>query len=245
MSVVYRVGAGLGNQIMAWPAFCVLRERHDKVHVQHTQGDARSVYTPFIFPNVVGPRDSFDFKKAYTSQHGGKTGGFLEWDGESSEIRMNLRMVGASGDRKRRPWRSPVDLPMVEKSYDVVIAPRSSETRKDYSDWDVVACILNARGLSVATVDASGDPVRGTANMIGVGLPMTISLMARALCVGANDSGLFHAANLVGVPNVVVFNGATSKKKNHDPDFYPDSTALLSPEPEEVAIEMMRIAGCG
>lgn len=229
---------------MAWPAYCALRDRvgADHLQVQHAQGDSRAAFTPFLFPDVVGraytPERS---ERVFTSQHGGKTRGFLEWDGVSSEIRMNLRMVGADDVGEWPAWRCPLELPPAER-YDIVIAPRSSEERKDYDEWGTVARILAMNGFKVATVDAFGPPLPETADLVGIGLAKTFSIIARALAVGANDSGIFHVGNMIGVSTVGAFTGATSIRKNFDPEFYRRGSVLLSPDPEDLARALMEAA---
>lgn len=94
---------------------------------------------------------------------------------------------------------------------------------KSYPYYKEVVSILNGYDITVASVGSNKEYIEGTVDFTGLPLLKTFGCLREASLFVGNDSGLYHVANALNVPNVVVFT-ATSVAKNYDPRFHRHST---------------------
>ena len=96
---------------------------------------------------------------------------------------------------------------------------------KSYPYYPQVVELLKDSGLSVCSVGAKNEYIKGTDNKTGLDLLSTGGVLKNCKVFLSNDSGLYHYANALEVPNVVIFT-ATSIEKNHDKRFHKYSTII-------------------
>ena len=119
----------------------------------------------------------------------------------------------------------------VDDYFDVVVA--NGYNRSGAANWSVkgypgypkVVDLLIEHGVSVCSVGAKTEYVEGTKDMTGLSLLDSFGVIKNAKCLLANDSGMYHAANALKVPNIVLFT-ATSIEKNRDSRFHRYSKVL-------------------
>lgn len=96
---------------------------------------------------------------------------------------------------------------------------------KSYPYYELVAKMLIDSGFTVCSVGAKNEYITSTVDRTGLPLLDTLSIMGRAKVFLGNDSGLYHCANMLWIPNVVIFT-ATSIEKNYDKRFHKYSTIV-------------------
>lgn len=94
---------------------------------------------------------------------------------------------------------------------------------KSYPYYEEVVKLLD--GFEVCSVGAKNEYIEGTTNKTGLDLLTTLGIIKNCRIFLSNDSGLYHAANTLGVKNIVIFT-ATSMKKNFDSRFHKYSTII-------------------
>lgn len=95
---------------------------------------------------------------------------------------------------------------------------------KSYPYYDKLAKLLPSN-FKTCSVGAPNEHVEGTFNLTNIDLMSTFGLIKNAKLFIGNDSGLYHAANALGVKNIVIFT-ATSIDKNYDKRFHKYSTLI-------------------
>lgn len=96
---------------------------------------------------------------------------------------------------------------------------------KSYPYYELVAEMLIESGFTVCSVGAKNEYITNTIDRTGLPLLDTLSMIGHAKVFLGNDSGLYHCANMLWIPNVVIFT-ATSIEKNHDKRFHKYSTVI-------------------
>jgi len=96
---------------------------------------------------------------------------------------------------------------------------------KSYPYYPQVVELLKDGGLTVCSVGGKHEYIKGTDNKTGLDLLSTGGILKNCKVFLGNDSGLYHYANTLKVPNVVIFT-ATSIEKNHDKRFHKYSTII-------------------
>ena len=96
---------------------------------------------------------------------------------------------------------------------------------KSYPYYEKVAEKLTESGLRVCSIGSKDERVNGTDDMTGFDLLTTFGLVKKCKVLLSNDSGVYHAANAMGVKNVVIFT-ATSIEKNFDSRFHKFTTII-------------------
>lgn len=96
---------------------------------------------------------------------------------------------------------------------------------KSYSQWGKVARILKNKGLTVGSIGSKDEYVRGTVNLTDTSIYKTMSLLKGCKVFLSNDTGTYHLANALKVPNIVVFT-FTCNCKNYDKRFHKYSTLI-------------------
>jgi len=106
----------------------------------------------------------------------------------------------------------------IHDGYNKKISP-NRWVHKSYPHYNELVKLLKSEGLSVCSVGSNGEHIKGTDNRCGMALLDTLGLIKNAKLFIGNDSGLYHCANALKVPNIVVFT-YTSVIKNYDPRFH-------------------------
>ena len=96
---------------------------------------------------------------------------------------------------------------------------------KSYIYYEKLAFLLKEAGFSVASIGASDEYVPGTVVMTGLSLLDSLGVIKNAKLFISNDTGTYHCANALEVPNIVIFT-ATSIDKNYDKRFHKYSTLI-------------------
>lgn len=128
-------------------------------------------------------------------------------------------------------WHGGCNYAEMDYEADVIIHngynPRGSANWqiKSYPYYTKVASMLYANGVRVASVGSKSEYVDGTFDLTGLDLLKTLGIIRRTKAFLGNDSGLYHCANALRTPNVVIFT-ATSAEKNYDPRFHKYATII-------------------
>ena len=96
---------------------------------------------------------------------------------------------------------------------------------KSYPKYKEVVSELTRKGLKVASIGSKDEYINGTVDMTGLSILDSFGVIKNSKLLISNDSGMYHAANTLSVPNVVVFT-ATSIDKNYDSRFHTYTTIL-------------------
>ena len=90
---------------------------------------------------------------------------------------------------------------------------------KSYPYYSEVAEQLISSGFKVCSVGAASEYIKGTYNLTGLDLLTTLGVIKNCKVFLGNDSGIYHCANALQVPNIVIFT-YTSTEKNYDARFH-------------------------
>lgn len=117
--------------------------------------------------------------------------------------------------------------------FDLVVCNGSTNSihwiRKRYQRWNEV--IEKFPKKKIACVGNPDEYIEGCVNMTHLSLAETFDLVSKCKVFSGNDSGLYHFANAIGIPNVVVFT-ATNTVKNYNKTFH-RFAKLIKPTPAE------------
>ena len=120
----------------------------------------------------------------------------------------------------------------VDRHYDITISngynPQGSANWKikSYPYYEKVVNILNNNNrYKVCSIGSNKEHVKGTVNETGLPLLESLGIIKNSRLLLSNDSGMYHCANALEVPNVVIFT-ATSIEKNYDKRFHKYSTIV-------------------
>lgn len=119
-----------------------------------------------------------------------------------------------------------------KEKFDVVLnngynkkVPHNRWVRKSYPYYDEVANILKKEGLRVCSIGTKNEYINGTEDRTGLELLDSLGIVKNTGVFVSNDTGLYHCANALEVPNVVIFT-YTSMTKNYEPRFHKYSTVV-------------------
>jgi ADP-heptose:LPS heptosyltransferase len=140
------------------------------------------------------------------------------------------RNLGAS--EKDLLWCGECNYTNLKKEkhiYDIVVHngykkdPNFDWSVKSYPYYEELVKLLNK--FKICSVGAKEEYIEGTDNKTGLDLLTTFGIIKNSKLFIGNDSGLYHAANALGVDNIVIFT-ATSIDKNYDRRFHKYSTLI-------------------
>jgi len=245
--LLFCTGEGIGNVVQTIPAIRTLKEVLGyEIDFWHAFG---SFKMPKIIPHVdrwiVGAEiNNLDF-----SQYIGMVSTFwtrnhmrriplpllnkimpLRMDRSEVDIYMDIaRDLGA----RDFIWHGTCSYNESGKNYDAVIHngynPYGSADWKikSYPHYGELVTLLKDPGKikKICSVGIPSEYIVGTYNETGKDLLDTLGVIKNAKIFVGNDSGLYHCANALGIPNVVIFT-ATSIKKNYDARFHKYSTII-------------------
>jgi len=96
---------------------------------------------------------------------------------------------------------------------------------KSYPYYKELAKLLIKDGFKVASIGAKHEYIDGTINLTGKPLLTTLGIIKKTKLFISNDTGTYHCANALEVPNIAIFT-ATSITKNYDRRFHKYSTLI-------------------
>ena len=122
-------------------------------------------------------------------------------------------------------------LRKAESQYDLVIHNGYNKHGTSYDNWylksypyykEVVNLLPE---FKICSVGSDNEFIEGTHNETGLDLLTTGNIIKNCKVFLSNDSGLYHYANALSVPNIVIFT-YTSTRKNYDKRFHKYSTII-------------------
>jgi len=224
----YRVGNGFGNIIQTTPAYRYLRSIYKRVVVvcsKEYEHFTKCVYGDkdllVAGHQINNSRHLFKCSSPTTFKKGGK----------ESEVERNLKLVGCESPKKYHKIGF-CGYEEASESFDVLICDGYNK-RYNKNDWEVksypyywqVASHLSDYGYSVASIGVKGEWIKHTIDRTNIGLKETIGLIKNCKLLISNDTGFYHAANVLGVKNIVIFT-MTDTDKNYDKDFHKHSKVI-------------------
>lgn len=143
---------------------------------------------------------------------------------DESEVFTYLKIaldLGISEDKLI--WEARCNYNEGQETFDVIIANGYNKNGnweiKGYPYYEKVSSELVSKGLKIACIGSGDEYIDGTIDMTGLSLLDSLGVIKNSKALLGNDSGLYHAANALGVDNLVIFT-ATSIKKNYDERFH-------------------------
>jgi ADP-heptose:LPS heptosyltransferase len=225
--LLYCMAEGIGNVVQTVPAIRTIKERlgYD-IDFWHAFG---SFDIPKFIPYVDNWYNKNEIRSVDFSSYDGKIVTFwtrrhantiplpalnkiIPFSPTESEVEnylMAARDLGVSVEDFI--WEGECLFEPTDKSYDVVIINGynfkgpSKWVVKSYPYYSEVANILKGAGFSVCSIGKSEEYVENTIDETGRNLLSSFGLIKNSGLLLCNDTGLYHAANLLGTNNVVVF----------------------------------------
>lgn len=249
MRILFCTGEGIGNVLQCIPVLRTIKEVLGyKVDMWHAFGQ-------FKVGNVIPYINKFfaggEIKHANFKEYGGVVSTF--WAKNYLRTLPNMPMM--AGIYPLSMTRSEVDTYMqiardmgvkeedliwhgnctylIKKAtkFDVVIADgynrhgAANWAIKSYPYYEALVTLIKEAGFSVASIGAPQEYVSGTVDRTGLELKHSFGAIKQAKLLIANDTGMYHAANALETPNVVIFT-ASSVAKNYDERFHKYSTIV-------------------
>lgn len=127
-------------------------------------------------------------------------------------------------------WHGNCLYNKVDRQYDIVVAngynPHGSAdwSIKSYPYYEKVVELLNKK-YKICSIGSRQEYVKGTYDETGLSLLDSLGVIKNSKLLISNDSGMYHCANALEIPNIVIFT-ATSIKKNFDLRFHKYSTVI-------------------
>ena len=128
-------------------------------------------------------------------------------------------------------WHGSCNYSPSRDKYDVVVhngynpVGSANWQIKSYPHYPQVVELLKDSGLTVCSVGNKSEYIKSTIDRTEMPLLDTLGVIKNSKVFLGNDSGIYHCANALQVPNVVIFT-ATSIEKNHDKRFHKYSTVI-------------------
>jgi GT2 family glycosyltransferase len=155
----------------------------------------------------------------------------LEMITEKSEVECNLLAV-ADRPLTDEDFLPPV-LDVEEAIGDIDIVLCDGFSKADVKRWEAkswpyyenLAELFLRAGKKVASVGSPGEYVPGTLDLTGLSFEESLGVVKKARLLISNDTGMYHAANLVGTQNLAIFT-FTDLVKNFEKRFHLYSDAV-------------------
>jgi len=90
---------------------------------------------------------------------------------------------------------------------------------KKYPNYKELSRILISLGYSVGSIGDKREFIDGTVNLTGLRFKDTVAVIKRTKLLISNDTSTYHLANVVKIPNIVLFT-FTNMDKNYDKRFH-------------------------
>ena len=245
--ILFCTGEGIGNVVQTIPVIRTLKE------VLGYKLDMWHAFGSFKVPNIIPYVDDWFFGKQIASvdrrRYAGlvSTGWTIPYVGRlaldrlavsppltmyRSEVDTYMDIARKLGVREKDLiWHGNCSYEPTKDAFDVVLHDGYNPYGtakwgvKSYSHYRDLVKKLIKHGLSVCSVGSPKEYIKRTNNRTDLDLPDTLGLIANSKLFIGNDSGLYHCANALEIPNVVIFT-ATSTVKNYDPRFHKYSTIV-------------------
>lgn len=241
-------GEGIGNAVQIAPLLRTLKEVLGyKINYWHAFG-SYSV-SKDLFPYVDKTFRAQEISKGQPSDYFGMVCTFWARDFikhlplkllapiyplsmERSEVDTYMQIARDLGvNEKDIKWAASCNYNKnICEKFDVVISNGYNRKSniwkvKGYNNYEKVVDILKEKGYSVCSIGATEEYVNGTVDMTGRYLMDSLSIIKESKLLLSNDTGMYHCANALQTPNVVLFT-ATSIDKNYDCRFHKYSTIV-------------------
>lgn len=247
--ILFATGEGIGNVIQCAPVLRTIKENLDiEIDFWHVFGSfaMREKIFPYVDNWHAGNRaakiaDLFScdyYQGVVVTFWMQSVMGHRVWEGANilneimpldmhrSEVDTNMDIARDLGiPEDKLIYEAECNYNEVPDHFDVVIANgynRSGKANwsiKGYPYYEMVVELLTEQGVSVCSIGAGNEYIAGTENRTGLNLLDSFGIVKNAKCLLANDSGMYHAANALKTPNIVLFT-ATSIDKNYDKRFH-------------------------
>lgn len=229
----YIVANGLGNIIQTIPAYLYLRKKYGSVRIVcHPKWQE---FTASIYDNIFNKSD----RQISTPHHifSSCNPNYFKTE-KISEVEKNLRLVGCQDMRYRKvdtevtaQMLTSDDLDHADK-FDILVCNGYNKrggidhwTVKSYSKWEELIEWLSLDGYSVTSIGTRNEYIEGTYDRTEAGLKGTYDLIRQAKLLISNDTGFYHAANVLGTKCIALFT-MTDRRKNYDPMFHRNTIAM-------------------
>lgn len=238
------IDGGIGNQIQSLPAVRYLKRQFDAVDAVNLEGSNREA-TEFLFGTEgrleelrVADYEGQFLLNLYCRRKRKVPALPVLGSAPSrkcSEVEAKLRVVNApcvDSDFEVEGLAPHVDmLPLgpdvlLHNGYSKVDSKaRRLWEAKSYPYYVELAVELAAMNFTVGSIGSPEEHVEGTTDCTGVSLTETVAYVKSAQLVIANDTGSYHLANALSIPNIALFT-FTDAAKNYDERFHRHSTVL-------------------
>lgn len=244
--ILFCTGEGIGNVIQTIPVVRTLKE------VLNYRVDFWHMFGAFPILNILSYVGTTDVNKITKRIRAGRYEGLVStlWTKEHikriplkllntiqpltmarSEVDTYMDIARELGAEHLLWWGGCSYTEGMEE-FDVVIADGYNRFGsagweiKHYPYYDKVIELLNKEGLSVCSIGAPNEYIKGTVNKTNLPLLESGGLIKSAKVLISNDSGMYHYANALEAKNIVIFT-ATSISKNYDSRFHKYSTVVV------------------
>lgn len=249
-TIIFASGEGIGNTIETLPTLRTIKEvlGFDIVYwhafgsfsipgnllnyiSKFVSGKKISTVHPKDFAGVVSTRWAGSHIKILLAAGLKLLAGVYQLSMEKSEVDtyMNIaRDLGAA--EQDLIWAGNCRYNRVDRKYDIVISNGYNPSHngywkiKSYPYYTDVARLLGKK-YRVCSIGTRQEYVKGTFNETGLSLLDSLGIIKNSRLLISNDSGMYHCANALEVPNIVIFT-ATSVLKNYDKRFHRYATVI-------------------
>jgi len=142
-----------------------------------------------------------------------------------SEVDTYMDIARDLGARKKELiWHAECSYKKSNKYYDVVLnngynrVGSANWVIKSYQYYDEVVRLLK-KDFKICSIGGKEEYINNTDDQTGLPLLESLGVVKNAKLLIGNDSGVYHCANSLSVPNITIFT-ATSIEKNYDSRFH-------------------------
>ena len=249
--ILFVIGDGIGNQIQTIPAFLFCQRKFGQVSVYNsipTQKEATKVIfskmcNEIFYSNSKINRRLFKWQILTAACHGSPAKEIsilnekmIKKKDKYPEVIFNLMSIGDDYSKKDiNNSYSVFDYIEVRKNVpDILIhdgySKWSKESRKrwfpkSYPKYVELAKILLCLGYRVGSIGSKEEYIDGTEDLTGMKLKHSISAIKSCKLLISNDTSTYHMANIVKIPNIVIYT-FTDPKKNFCKKFHAYSSIV-------------------
>lgn len=127
-------------------------------------------------------------------------------------------------------WHGNCNYNKINKQYDIVISDGYNHKGsanwqiKSYPYYEEVVRLLS-KDYNICSIGSKQEYIKGTKDETGLPLLDSLGVIKNSKLFISNDTGSYHCASALEVPNIVIFT-ATSTVKNYDKRFHKYSTII-------------------
>ena len=238
--ILFVTGHGIGNQVQALPAVVKAKKKYGdiKVFVSGCNVEISKIMFGTVAEVVTNPDGATAQILAAPCQDHPILGievisnRTIESMTECSEVMCNLLAVD---ERISDDEFHPPEIDLQVKSHpdapDIVLCDGYNKTLRDrweaksWAGYEELADRLVREGYSVGAIGSYDENIVGAIDMTGLSFMESLEVVKGSKMLVANDTGIYHAANLIGVKNLAMFT-FTDPVKNYDKRFHKDTTIV-------------------